>query len=80
VSRRTSVYASGLVDETLATLALFFPKGDKETEKWYKKQGNLVELDESILRVPKIDRGIKEYRYWHDRLVILKTEFDESRP
>ncbi|KAJ5404356.1 hypothetical protein N7509_004227 [Penicillium cosmopolitanum] len=78
--KRTSAYPPGLVDETLATLALFFPKGDKETERWYKKQGNADELDKSILRRPKVDMGIKEYRYWHDRLVILKTEFDESRP
>jgi hypothetical protein len=77
---RTSIYPPGLVEETLATLALFFPKGDKHTERWYKKQDNADELDENILRCPKIDIGIKEYRFWHDRLVILKTDFDESRP
>ncbi|GAM35745.1 hypothetical protein TCE0_017r04306 [Talaromyces pinophilus] len=78
--RKTSAYPPGIVDETLATLALFFPKGDKETERWYKKQGSAEELDANTLRRPKIDLGIKEYRYWHDRLVILKTEFDDSRP
>lgn len=23
---------------------------------------------------------LEEYRYWHDRLLILKEEFDEARP
>ncbi|GFF97339.1 conserved hypothetical protein [Aspergillus lentulus] len=78
--RHNSIFPPGLVDETLATLALLFPQGDKETEKWYKKQDGPEELDENILRCGKVDRQIRDYKYWHDRLMILKTEFDESRP
>ncbi|KAJ6091903.1 hypothetical protein N7467_003872 [Penicillium canescens] len=78
--RQNSIFPPGLVDETLATLALLFPQGDKETERWYKKQDGPEELDGNILRCGKVDRHIRDYKYWHDRIVILKTEFDESRP
>jgi hypothetical protein len=77
---RTLIFPAGLVDETLATLALIFPPGEKETIKWYKKQNEHDELDENILRCGSSVRQIGEYNYWHDRLVIIKTEFDESRP
>ncbi|KAL4902092.1 hypothetical protein BDW74DRAFT_169809 [Aspergillus multicolor] len=29
---------------------------------------------------PSAARRLDEYNYWHDRLVVLKEEFDESRP
>jgi hypothetical protein len=68
------------MDETLATLALIFPQGDKETERWYRKRNRLDELDSNILRCGKADKHIEDYKHWHDRLFILKNEFDESRP
>jgi hypothetical protein len=77
---RTLIFPAGLVDETLATLALIFLQGDKETIRWYKKQNEHDELDENVLRCGSAIRRIGEYSYWHDRLVIIKTEFDESRP
>lgn len=47
----------------------------RRLDGWYNKQGNADELDENIPRRPKIDIGIKEYRYWHYYPVILKREF-----
>jgi hypothetical protein len=67
------------VGETLATLALLFPIRDKESERWYKKQDEPHELDSNIGRCGMADRRVGEFRYWHDRLVILKTEFDDSK-
>ncbi|KAL3469209.1 hypothetical protein BJX99DRAFT_252175 [Aspergillus californicus] len=55
-----------------------FPSG--LTEKWYKRQNGPEELDGNILQCGKAERPIKEYRYWHHRLVILKTKFNKSRP
>ncbi|KAK4870834.1 hypothetical protein LT330_000071 [Penicillium expansum] len=79
-NKQTLIFPAGLIDETLATLALIFPRGKKETIKWYSKQNEHNELDENILGCGFAVRQIGEYNYWHDRLVILKTEFDESRP
>ncbi|CAI7585940.1 unnamed protein product [Penicillium glandicola] len=79
--RKNSIFPPGLVDETLATLALLFPRGDKETERWYKKQDGPEELDKNILRCGEVvNRSIGDYKHWHDRLIILKSEFDETRP
>ena len=60
-----------------------FPQGDRDSRKWYCKQGNLEDLDLGVL-----DRGqlhddylqIEKYSFWHDRLVMLKEAFDESQP
>ncbi|KAJ5657644.1 uncharacterized protein N7484_001293 [Penicillium longicatenatum] len=78
--KQQSIFPPGLVDETLATLALLFPQGDKETEKWYRRQDGPEELDENVLQCGKMDKPIGDYKYWHHRLVILKSEFDNSRP
>ncbi|KAJ5497052.1 hypothetical protein N7463_009039 [Penicillium fimorum] len=77
---QSSIFPPGLVNETLTTLAFLFPEGERETEKWYKKQDGPEELDKNILCCVKVDRRIRDYKYWHDRLIILKTEFDETRP
>ncbi|KAL4925212.1 uncharacterized protein BDV17DRAFT_300385 [Aspergillus undulatus] len=78
--QQSMFFPTGFIDKTLATLALLFPKGDRSCEKWYKKQGASDELDDHVLKCGPAQRRIDEYNYWHDRLVILKEEFDESRP
>ncbi|KAJ5918620.1 hypothetical protein N7466_010612 [Penicillium verhagenii] len=55
-------------------------EGDKETEKWYRKHNGPEELDPNIVRCGKISKQIEDYKYWHDRLIVLKREFDHSRP
>ena len=72
-----------MIAETLRTLALLFPQGEKSTEKWYSKQSNPEELDTEVLFCGNIVddfRRIEKYTFWHDRLVILKEAFDESQP
>lgn len=80
VFHRNSIFPSGLIDETLASLALLLPQGDKETERWIKKRNGRDELDWRLLQCGQVKRQTKDYKYWHDRLVILKEEFDHSRP
>lgn len=77
---RSSVFPDNFVNETLATLALLFPQGNQNTEKWYKKQESPDELDHEVHKCGSPQRRIDEYNFWHDRLVILKETFDETRP
>jgi hypothetical protein len=75
-----TIYPDGFIDETLQTLALLFPKGDKAVEKWYRRQASADELDFAVLRCGTMIRQIENYRFWRDGLVQLKESFDDSRP
>lgn len=80
---RNSIFPEGLIEETIQTLALLFPQGDKDTEKWYYKQDNPEDLDSGVLNCGYLRddyRQIEKYKFWHNRLVILKEAFDESQP
>ncbi|KAJ5095214.1 hypothetical protein N7532_007505 [Penicillium argentinense] len=79
-NKETSGFPFGLIDETLATLALLFPQGNREVERWYKKQDEPDELDGSLLRCGNVIRQMKDFHYWYDRLAILKNDFDDSKP
>jgi len=77
------IFPPGLIQETLQTLALLFPQGERSTEKWYSKQDSPEDLDPGVLHCGKFGdnlRQIEKYTFWHDRLVILKQAFDESQP
>ncbi|KAJ0423242.1 hypothetical protein BJY00DRAFT_59252 [Aspergillus carlsbadensis] len=74
------LFPKGFIDETLATLALLFPQGNRNARKWYNSQLSPDELDPNILKCGSAQRRIHRYKYWHDRLVVLKEEFDESKP
>lgn len=77
---RDPVFPSGLVKETLTTLALLCPKSDKETRRWAKRYSGPEALDHQLLNCGRAKRHIGDYHYWHDRLVVLKEDFDDSRP
>jgi hypothetical protein len=73
----------GLVDETLSTLALLLPSYDRQTCKWFKKLPSAPSIDPLVIRCGHLktdDRQIERFRFWHDRLVILKQAFDEAEP
>jgi hypothetical protein len=58
---------------------------DRETRNWFaKQQAKLkLELDPTAVDCGQLKlecRQIDHFKYWHDRLVILKQFFDESRP
>ncbi|KAK3338914.1 hypothetical protein B0H65DRAFT_432406 [Neurospora tetraspora] len=77
-----TIFPPDFVSETLDTLALLFPQNDAASRKWYRKQGERSELDMAVLNCGSRHRRtrLEEYHYWHDRLLILKEEFDEARP
>ena len=76
------IFPPDFISETLGTLALLFPENDGASRKWYRKQGERGELDMAVLKCESKHRKtrLEEYLYWHDRLLILKEEFDEARP
>ncbi|KAF2245811.1 hypothetical protein BU26DRAFT_607126 [Trematosphaeria pertusa] len=79
----SALFPPGLVDETLRTLALLFPKQAPQTKKWFLSLPPTPLADRQLVACDQLrldDRQIETYRFWHDRLIILKQAFDESRP
>jgi len=80
---KNQLFPAGLLRETLRTLALLFPPHDPDTEKFLRKlDGNTV-LDKQLTNCGQLrlsERQIETYAFWHDRLILLKQAFDQSRP
>jgi hypothetical protein len=79
----SQLFPLGLVEETLRTIALLFPQNDNDTKEWFRKLSNSQCLDKTLLKCGSLrldDRQFEKFYYWHDRLVMLKQAFDESRP
>ena len=84
------MFPNGLIEETLRSLALLFPHSDAGTRKWYKaqmkkamKKASPRDLDPKLLECGHLraeDRHIDAFKFYRDRLVILKQAFDESEP
>jgi hypothetical protein len=77
------MFPSNFACETLQTLALLFPKYDKKTRKWYEGLAAENDLDPEVMECGHLfadERQIESFQYWHDRLVVLKQVYDESRP
>lgn len=80
-----SLYPHGLIEETLQTLALLFPQYDKETKSWLTSlsKASPHTIDQQLLHCGHLtlaERQQNQFHFWHDRLVILKQAYDESRP
>lgn len=72
-----------LLDETLRTLALLFPQNNKKTRAWLSSKSVQQEVDPLLGKCGSLrsrDRRLERFSTWHDRLVILKQAYDESRP
>ena len=84
------MFPNGLIEETQRSLALLFPYSDPGTRKWYKaqikqevKKAPPHDLDPKLFRCGHLradDRHIDAFKFYRDRLVILKQAFDESEP
>jgi hypothetical protein len=72
-----------MIDETLRTLALLIPHSDQRSRKWFKKLQRSSNLDPKAGKCGPLNskgRQIGEFRYWRDRLVLLKQAFDDTEP
>ncbi|KAG7293477.1 hypothetical protein NEMBOFW57_003528 [Staphylotrichum longicolle] len=79
----TPLFPDTFIDETLRTLSLLFPQNDRRSRRWLRSQIAQHDLDPSLARCGNLraqNRRFEHFRFWHDRLVILKQAFDESSP
>ncbi|KAE9365862.1 hypothetical protein N431DRAFT_418724 [Stipitochalara longipes BDJ] len=80
---KSTIFPPGLVSETLRTLALLLPSHDKATRKWFAPYLTKLRIDPSALTCGQLkleDRQIDHFKFWHDKLVVLKQYFDDSQP
>lgn len=79
----SKLYGKDFINETLRTLKLLLPEHDKDTKRWFRNQQQRYRLDPAANKNGHLNtesRQIEQFRYWRDRLVILKQVFDESEP
>ncbi|KAJ0119939.1 hypothetical protein J7T55_000789 [Diaporthe amygdali] len=92
----SSILPKGLAEETLRTLALLFPqaefsrarRADRNKTAWLKKLYERYEksnclVDGRLTRCGNLttsDRQVQNFRFWRDRLVVLKQAYDEATP
>ncbi|KAK7756030.1 hypothetical protein SLS62_001973 [Diatrype stigma] len=88
-----SLLPDGLAEETLRTLALIFPQSVfKGSSRWGRERQwfNRLAADFGHSRVdPRLimcgnlsteNRQLEHFKYWRDRLVILKQAYDDATP
>jgi len=78
-----TIFPPGFIEETIQTIKLLFPKGDRQTVDWFRKAAKANELDLNVIHCGSLradERQIDHFCFWHDRLVILKQVFDDSHP
>ena len=81
--QNSTVFPPGLIEETLRTLSLLFPRFDRTSRKWFVSQQRKSGLDSracSIGHLTTEERQIGSFTFWHDRIGILKQAFDEAEP
>ena len=85
----SNILPPDLISETLLTLSLLLPEHDKDVEIWFERQQagvrkrrklHLDPLARECGQLKVQSRRIENFKYWHDRLVILKQVFDEAEP
>lgn len=83
---KQAFFPAGFLDETLRTFSLLFPQNDAASRKWLGTQvrgrGNDT-LDPALLSSGSLwthERRYENFKYWNNRLVILKQALDDARP
>lgn len=82
IASYSTPYPKDFLDETLRTIALLIPPVLGGPNSWFEAQ-LLKGLDShaGILdRLNSSERQITRFKYWRDRLVLLKRTFDEAEP
>ncbi|KAM5357127.1 hypothetical protein ACJZ2D_016589 [Fusarium nematophilum] len=83
MAKHAHIFPPDFAEETLKTLALLLPKMNESSKKWFRRLAEEKSLDlsaHSCLPLQTKDRQIGRFKFWHDRLVILKQAFDECEP
>ncbi|KAK8044407.1 hypothetical protein PG993_004431 [Apiospora rasikravindrae] len=81
-----SLFPSGFLEETLRTFSLLFPQNDSASQKWLSSQikgRDHISLDPALLHCGSLwihERRYENFKYWNNRLVILKQALDDARP
>ena len=78
-----SIFPDGLIEETICTLGLLIPSTDKSSRTWFQKKQKELGLDAKAGTYGPLNaakRQIEHFKYWRDRLTVLKQTFDESEP
>lgn len=82
----SNIFPDGLAKETLQTLALLFPRNDRQTQIWmsseFKTFKDTVYLDLELLncdRVMSEDRRAEKFKFWRDELLTLEEKLENPR-
>ena len=85
----SSIFPDGLVEETLDTLALLFPDTDRKTKRWLESEFRLhpmlTQMDRGLLNCGHLrdghpSRRLERFKFWRDRLGMLREAVDEATP
>lgn len=72
-----------LAEETIRTISLLMPPVLGEPNPWFRQQQQKHKIDAeagNCNRLNSSQRQIKNFKYWRDRLVLLKRTFDDAEP
>jgi hypothetical protein len=81
--RHRSIFPPDFIEETLQTMSLLLPSFDRKDREWFRRVQARARLDpnagsQDYLKVEA--RKIEHYKYWRDRIIILKEVYDEHEP
>ncbi|KAH7086730.1 hypothetical protein FB567DRAFT_526117 [Paraphoma chrysanthemicola] len=81
--QQNDLFPGGFIEEMRRTLTLLFPQHDRVLQTWLQTQKKQYTIDGQLAENGQLrldERQLNNFRFWHDRLVILKQAYDESRP
>ena len=83
----TTLLHKDLVDETIRSISLLIPPVLGEPNPWFQQQRKKIQKQSQIdaqagvcERLNSSERQIGKFKYWRDRLVLLKRTFDDAEP
>ena len=82
-SSENPVVPKDVANEALMTLALLCPATSSALRQWAGRAYGTEPIDQNLWKygAPTLrQRRTQNFRYFHDRLVILKQRYDEIRP
>ncbi|KAJ9500400.1 hypothetical protein H2202_004195 [Exophiala xenobiotica] len=81
--QQSGLFPEGLVEETIQTLALLFPQLDETITAWMQRLPQNINIDMELTKCGRLKphaRQIERFKFWRDRLVMLKQAYDQSQP